>query len=98
MRQFSFVVAALLAFMTLAPGAALAFDFQTTGGADANWSESAPYTDRLEAPASSARGSVTVTPKAQFNGSVTGSRPPGSAPLSWDDMGWINPLHLRHTR
>jgi len=95
MRHTPFSVAALLAFVFVAPSAVLAFDVDTTSGT--NPDGSARYADPDDAPLPGPLGAVTVTPGAQFNGGATGS---GGAinPSSGNDPGWNNPEPGRLTR
>jgi hypothetical protein len=88
-------VAALLAFVMLAPAAALAFDVDTTSGT--NPDGSARYSDPDDAPLSGPLGSVTVVPGAQFGGGATDSSG-SSASSSQSDTGWSNTYLGRVTR
>jgi hypothetical protein len=87
MRHTSLSVAALLAFVMLAPAAALAFDVDTTSGT--NPDGSARYSDPDDAPLTGPLGAVTVTPGAQFGSGTTDSSSSSSSSSS-GDQGWSN--------
>jgi len=76
MRQSLYLVAALLAFVLVGPGAALAFDVQTLG--TTNSDGSARYADpdeKLDKAPLGGVGGVTITPGLQF-GKGTGTPVP----------------------
>ncbi len=87
MRHTSLSVAALLAFVMLAPAAALAFDVDTTSGN--NPDGSARYADPDDAPMTGPLGAVTVAPGAQF-GSGASDSSGSSASSSGSNQGWSN--------
>ncbi len=95
MRHIPFSVAALLAFVIVAPSAALAFDVDTKSGT--NPDGSARYTDPDDAPMTGPLGNVTVTPGAQFGGSSTDSSS-SSAASSESGSSWNSPQLGRVTR
>jgi hypothetical protein len=74
MRQSPFLVAALLAFTMLAPGAALAFDMQTTGAMSADGSTK--YADPEESLDKAPLGTITTGPSLQFSKSGPGTSTP----------------------
>jgi hypothetical protein len=86
MRQFLSLVAALLAFVLVGSGTALAFDVQTLGGTNADGS--AQYADpdeKFEKAPLGGVGGVTVTPSLQFG------KPTGASVPSYNqspDNGW----------
>jgi hypothetical protein len=94
MRHLPLGVAALLAFVIVAPSASFAFDVDTTSGT--NPDGSARYSDPDDAPLSGPLGSVTVTPGAQFGGSATDSSSSSSSIRNNGD--WSNTQLGRVTR
>jgi len=100
MRQSSFLVAALLALMLLAPRPALAFDLQTLGSTNADGSPRYVDPDEALEPKAEHAGprapnGVTFGSDLYFSGGATGSH--HSSSVDVPVMGWTNPQPGRLT-
>lgn len=88
MRQSPCLVAALLTFLMLAPGTALAFDMQTLGGTNPDGSVNYSDPDEKLEKAPLGISGLTVTPGLQFDKSSGTSVPSFNRPSSeeWQNL------------
>lgn len=83
MRQSRLLIAGLLAFLIVGPGAALAFDVQTLGNGNADGSVN--YSDPDDQIKNNAINGITVTPGANFSKGAGTPVPSYDVPAG---MGW----------